>query len=506
MNAVSARLPHARVQRVLLAIGVGALAVVLGLLVARSPALGLAGFAGLAAVVGFSRSGTFAVCAFIATTYLEVLADRTGDQFTPIKLAGGALILVAVAALAVRVASRTPPAGMGAADVFAPALRFRAAARLAPPPSWRRHPVVVGALGAFLLVGIASAGWAADVGQVRSLGQRLVTDALVFLAVGVFLHRPQQIRALGWTLLGSALASTLYGLAAGSESFGRFIGGFYDPNEFAAAVVPALALGVAVSETSAWRWRRIAGRLAVVPCLYGLVATESRSGVVALGVALLVLVLTARGIERVRVLGGSTLLVAIGVVILTITPAGGSLLTRLTQGDSTGRTDLWRVALYQFADEPLHGVGLGNYPVRSREYLRSEVSHTELFVAAPRTTHNTVLEIMAELGVIGIASFGVFVGGVLVVTMRALRRSRNLLPIDAARYVPLGRGLVAATFASLASGMFLSGQYQELLWVLLGSGIAYAAMVDRCAARERGVRPAGRELNPPNGRAAADRP
>ena len=180
-------------------------------------------------------------------------------------------------------------------------------------------------------------------------------------------------------------------------------------------------------------------------------------------------------------LGAALVLGALAAVVLMLTPAGNTLLQRVEHEDSSGRTDLWRVAVLQFADEPLHGVGLGNYAVRSREYLNPQILNTQYFTWAPRTTHSTPLELLAELGVAGFALFVTFFGGTLIVLGRALRLARRLAPAQGRDLVGMGRGLMAAMAATVASSMLLSAQYQEILWVLLGLSLAYATIVERAA-------------------------
>ena len=61
------------------------------------------------------------------------------------------------------------------------------------------------------------------------------------------------------------------------------------------------------------------------------------------------------------------------------------------------------VGLQMFADHPILGVGLGNYPLLYQQYsqrlgidLRSEI----------RQAHNLYLEVAAETGLLGLLSFG----------------------------------------------------------------------------------------------------
>lgn len=430
-------------------------AVGLGLFTAINPALGLGMFFGLAAIAGFSRSGTFAVCAFTTTIYFERLGDYTGTALSPIKLAGGALIIVALLSLA---------------------LRNRPGVAAPPRPAWRGHPIVIASIACFVLWALASAAWATNVGQVQSLGMRMTTDVLVFLAVGVFLVRRAQFTALAWTMLLAATASILLGQLFGFNLFERAIGLFTDPNDLAAALSPAAAFGFALVQTARHRWQQALALACMAVCIYGVLITQSRGGLLSLAVVATAIVLTSRGRERLRMVGGVLVIAALGTMFVTLAPQGQGLLQRLTHTDSSGRTDLWRVAIKQYQDHPVRGVGLGNYPVLSRRYLTPDVRHTELFVSLPRTTHNTTLEILAELGTVGFVFFYSFLLGCVGIAWRGVRLARKAAD---PQLVAIGRGVFVATLSAVSSGIFLSAQYEELLWIMLAAGLGFHACVLR---------------------------
>lgn len=429
-------------------------AIVLGVIVAISPILGAGCFLAVIAATRIARSGTFAVAAFLASGYAEAVSVSSG--FSPIKLTGAALVISSIAFV-------VQPGGGARQGVR------RSAA-------WLRHPVILVALVGFITVGMLSYTWAVDLTQVRSLSIRLLADAAVFLAIGVCISSPAQIRVLGWVALAGATLSTCYGVAVHAQVAGRFIGASLDPNEYAALIIPSLALGYASVVTSARRSARMAGWLCAVICVSGLVTSQSRGGLIAALVMGIVLLCTARGTERVRMGVVVVVLMALGGGYLVATPSGSALLGRVTSGDSSGRTDLWRVAGRMMEQHPWSGVGLGNYPVLSSRYLDASVHHAELFIGAPRTVHNSILEIGSELGIFGLGAFLLFTLGCLVVLYRAYRHARRTGDMMC---IQLGRGLLAAMVSNFTMCIFLSGQYQELLWVTLSLSLVYAAMIGR---------------------------
>jgi O-antigen ligase len=429
-------------------------------LAAIDPVLGIAAMLTVLAAAGFARSATFGLCAFVFVTFLEVVTNYTGSAaLSPIKVFGGALVVVALLDLLIRTR-------------HASLVTIRPAA-----PAWARHPVVLACVVGFVVLGIISASWAVNVDQVRSLSVRLVTELLIFLAIGVLLVRPGQLRAVSTTVLAGGVLATVFGLLTGAELAGRQIGTFSDPNEYASAMVASMALGFGALGTIRSRAGRFSCAVGIAICGYGVLASESRGGLVASVVVAIVVVVSSRGRERVRMMGASAVFVAGLLVLLVLTPTGQQSLARITDGDSSGRSDLWRIARAEFRDAPAHGVGLGNYPAVANRYITRDIEHPELVNNdAPRTTHNSYLEIAAELGIAGLVTFGGFVLGCLLLAWRALRASRSLVDTQLSA---LGRGVLAGTVGVLASCIFLSGQYAELLWALLACCVAYDAMVRR---------------------------
>jgi O-antigen ligase len=444
-----------------------AIATVLGLLAAMNPVYGVGAFVAVLAVAAFLRSGAIAVCGFAATTYFEIVGAYVGEALSPIKLAGGALIIFAALSLALTRRSFSADAAID--PIAGVVVRGHG-------PGWRSHPLLVALLVGFVAWALTSAAWATNLEQVRVLGTRLVTDALIFLAIPVFLHHTRHLRALGWTILGCGASSVLIGAALGANLGGRTVGTFADPNEYAAALVASLAIGIAVAESAPTASATWVGRALAATCLLGIVQSGSRGGLLAALVAFVVLLLTARGRERVRMTGALFVGTATAAAWMALTPSGTTILARITDSDSSGRSVLWQVAVRMWQQNPVTGVGLGNYPVLSRHYLQGDIEHLELFLRAPRVAHSTPLELLAELGVIGAALYYGFVVACLVAGLRAVRLSRQG---GRPALAGIARGLFAGTCALLATTIFLSGQYQEITWVLLSGCLAAGTIARR---------------------------
>jgi O-antigen ligase len=92
---------------------------------------------------------------------------------------------------------------------------------------------------------------------------------------------------------------------------------------------------------------------------------------------------------------------------LRVDPAASE---RFTTGGGY-RYDLWRIALNEFEDKPVAGIGLGNYELP----FVLERRHSQ-YVRQP---HSLELQLLAELGLLGLAAFALVVVGVYAAARQA---------------------------------------------------------------------------------------
>jgi hypothetical protein len=135
------------------------------------------------------------------------------------------------------------------------------------------------------------------------------------------------------------------------------------------------------------------------------------------------------------------------------------------------RGDLWRIALDEFAAEPLGGVGAGNF---SDEYY--ERRHQLEDVTVP---HSLELQMLAELGIGGVLGLGLFVVAVLAAALT--RRRATLAATDPALKIA-ALGMFAAWLAATSVD-----------WLYDIPGLACMAML--AAAVLVAPAPAGAELS-----------
>jgi O-Antigen ligase len=98
-------------------------------------------------------------------------------------------------------------------------------------------------------------------------------------------------------------------------------------------------------------------------------------------------------------------------------------------GGGPNQYDYWRIAIDEFRDDPLRGIGAGDY---QRDYFRARRTNEDI-----RQPHSVVFQVLAELGLVGIVALAVFLVAVLAGVARTGRRARATV-ID--RRIAVGAG------------------------------------------------------------------
>jgi hypothetical protein len=235
-------------------------------------------------------------------------------------------------------------------------------------------PLVVAALVVVVLTGSRSGALAAG--------------ATLACAVWLLPHRPQVLAASGAAVIG-AIPAAVYALAAD----GLTATPFPPP---AARRDEGLVLGA----------------LFLVACAVAVVVRPYLLG-------------PARAADRALALRGGRIVVGAGLVVIAAVIAVTVLRSdataqdgagRFVSGDTNNRSAWWGEALRGFADAPLIGHGAGSFPLT--HLVERDVEAPSHLVRQP---HQLALELLTELGIIGLACALVALAGVILAARRARR-------------------------------------------------------------------------------------
>jgi O-antigen ligase len=100
---------------------------------------------------------------------------------------------------------------------------------------------------------------------------------------------------------------------------------------------------------------------------------------------------------------------------------------------------------------------------------------SDFIVDDPKVAHNVYLQVLAELGAVGLV---LFLGLIAFVLRSVLRAARRFGALGDRSMEVLTRALLIALCGLLASAFFSSAIYSKQLWLLLALGLAIGAMAD----------------------------
>lgn len=358
------------------------------------------------------------------------------------------------------------------------------------------HPYLSYVLLLFLGWAAASLLWAESPADGVDNLYRYVLNILLFLVAYTAIRRRQEAIWVVAAFLAGAMVSACVGIAfptapESPDDIARLSGAGVEANELAAVLVATLSLALAF--VLAWRNAPVVRLMAfgvMVVCVLGVILSFSRGGLVALAVALLAGVVLGGRWRPFAVI--CLVLVSLGVVgylTLVATPQESERVTALEGG--TGREDIWAVGWRMVESSPTNGIGVGNFPVSSVHFLLAPgaLQRDEFIVDEPKVAHNIYLEVLAELGVIGLA---LFVSILVFSLVSAIRAARVFGRADDRQMELLSRCVAIALIALLAADFFVSEQFSKQLWLLLALGPALL----RIARREEEDEDVFREAEP----------
>lgn len=277
------------------------------------------------------------------------------------------------------------------------------------------------------------------------------------------------IGAINWYLVGEDLV----------EGFrARWVGVYADPNHMAmnlALVVP-LAVAFVARKSSGWLWR-LACLTAAILAVAAIVVSHSRGGFIGLSAAMAVWAIREKRRIQAIVVGS---LFVMGLLVFapqSFWQRNETVAEFHEDASAMGRVYAWQVASRISLDKPLLGVGAGGFRYAWPMYAPPEARRA--YVA-----HNIFLDVIGELGWVGLLFFMVFTGGA---AGGAFEASRDKEVGWLAR--ALSASVVGYLVCDLFSGYILSAH----LYVLFGLAAAAHRVARASEALDRQWGPAPSE-------------
>jgi O-antigen ligase len=347
-----------------------------------------------------------------------------------------------------------------------------------------------GALLAFSVLALASISWSVNPEVSRTTAIELLKLTAIYLTMVNVITTPRRLAAVcGAMVVGSIVTS--YGvidshftgtpetLVEGYRA--HWVEVYADPNRSAMniGIIVPLAVAFLARKESGWVMRSLS-LLAIIVAAVAIVFTYSRGGFIGLTVAMAVWAMREKKKMRSVMLG-----IALAIGLAVFAPKSfwerNETVTELHQDASAmGRVYAWQVTSRMSLDKPLLGVGAGAFRYAWFDYAPPQA--TRAYVA-----HNIFLDVIGEMGWLGLLFFLVFAGSA---TGGAYEASRD------PRMGWMARGLAAAMTGYLICDMFSGYILSAHLYVLFGLAAsahriarAYALETERAADTKPAVVP-----------------
>jgi len=334
-------------------------------------------------------------------------------------------------------------------------------------PSSRRHKLTIELkvlllLFADLLLCIPFAAW--RYGAFDAVINRFSKGVIVAILIYMVVTTVKEVRSLLVIQAATTALVTIASVLVHRTEYGRLMGiqnGIMsNPNEFAINIAITFPLCLAFFFAAKKPLAKLFWAVGLLFMSWGVIASYSRSGLLAMIVTLAICVweFGIRG-KRRAVLVSAAFVGVITVAVILATPHYLTRIGSLVYGNIEGsgdkgsleaREQLLEESLNLMVHHPVLGIGPGNFSSYSGTW---------------RVAHNSYSELGAEAGVPALFLFVLM----LVLTLRKIKRLRKLPGYQSSEDIRLwSSALWAAMAAYMAGAMFASTEYDLFPYFLVG--------------------------------------
>ena len=285
-------------------------------------------------------------------------------------------------------------------------------------------------------------------------------DMLIFLLLGAMIREEKFLTGILFAFGLSLMINNVYifyQVAQGVERPITFLHGSVMQSSMLYLILLPAFLVMALKEDTKSFEKIFCGTIFLVS-LVAFVMINTRGAWLALGIVLL-FTLFYRLRSPKKILASLVILIAAGGIFLAVSPRTFQrvqTMTSATQEQSvTERFLMWKSAINAIEENPLTGVGFGNYEAQYQEnYILDEAKERSQGHA-----HNVYLQFWAEAGLPGVILFCALFGYILLWSWRRAKNFYGLIIFSATLGLML-YGLTDYTFASFSA--------MRVYWLLFG--------------------------------------
>jgi O-antigen ligase len=341
-------------------------------------------------------------------------------------------------------------------------------------------------LFAHLVISIPFAFWRG--GAFVTVFERFSKTVIISFLVTMLIDQFDQLRRLLWVQAASMVVTTISSILIHHTDKGRLIGAlggiFENPNDLAINISINWPLCLGFLLAARGMGKKVVWGVGVVAMLLGVILTYSRSGLLAMMMAVGIC-LWEFGIKgkRIQLIIAAVILGFVGLGAMFAIPHYITRVESLFKGNIQGsedhgsleaRKEVLILAVMETVHHPIFGIGAGNFGAASGTW---------------RVTHNTYMEFAAEGGLPAVFLFV----AILFLAMRNINRTRSLSAYRDSSELRLFTGALWASLAAFMVGaLFASFEYHLFPYYM----VAYSSVLYRLA-RERSEQGTGEIVQEP---------
>lgn len=287
---------------------------------------------------------------------------------------------------------------------------------------------------------------------------------------GFLLTSPQKHQTLMWLFSLTAFISAVYAIIQGGNLSEidpniRAAGFSQGANTATRYFVIAFTFFTYLFIATKTRILKIFLFAGIVATFIGVFYTASRSGIMLLAIAIILLVLMQAKFKYRLEVG---IISVVGLVFLlsfseNILKFVATIFPSISQGtDTVGlRYALWKAGFQMWLDHPIAGVGIGMFPSQLKFYPNPQYSY---FFTHGLVAHNMYVSMLAETGIVGAFLFVALLFSAVINFIKARKLHDKV-------FDGIQRTWFIVFLVMLAGGMTKTDQVDKLLWLCLGVSV-----------------------------------
>jgi O-antigen ligase len=317
-----------------------------------------------------------------------------------------------------------------------------------------------------------------------------------YLGIVTFVNTTGKMQKLIFMWLGVHAVLGINGLLHHGQGVGGWLG---DENDFGMEMNVAVPVAYFMYQAAATQRAKLLYMVLLGVFVMTVVSTSSRGaflGLLALG--------TYCWLYSPRKV--MSLILGVCLVALVLVAAPQEYWDRISSitDDSTMETGTagqrmftWGIGWEMFLDNPVFGVGQGNFPWTIGEYMGGRTWQTKSL--AGRQAHSLYFTLLPELGLFGVIIFGAMiylnyrdtrVSQFLPAVPRSVSLGRDKEPAkdeEIVRAVLFGNAILGGMIGYLATSAFISTLYYPTFWILMGLAVALRNTTQAYTVNQPGV-------------------